>query len=214
MSRPASTLVVLLALSFGACARQTGTGAATPRAPAPGPEEGFVRPGDRLELRIFEEPDMSGEYPVDLEGRVVLPKVGSVQVSRFEVLSAADSLRARLSEYLRNPSVDVRVLRRIGVHGEVRSPGLFWVDLTMSLRDAVGLAQGVTDEGNPGRLLLVRGDEASELEGYERWALLDVGIASGDQIVVPRRSWASLNMPFIVSTFISVLSLAVVLIAR
>jgi len=157
---------------------------------------------------------MSDEFTVDQEGRVVLPKVGTVDVSGIQVPTAADSLRTLLSTYLRNPSMEVTVLRRVGVHGEVRNPGLYWVDLTMSLRDAVALAGGVTEEGSPGHLLIVRGDQATELAGYERWALLDVGIASGDQVVVPRRSWTSLNMPFIVSTLISMLSIGAILIAR
>ncbi|MFC1574813.1 polysaccharide biosynthesis/export family protein [Gemmatimonadota bacterium] len=169
--------------------------------------EALVSPGDRIELRVFLEEDMSDEYPVDEEGYVVLPKLGRVEVSDVTVRALPEFLRERYTEYLRNPSVEVTVYRRIGVHGEVNEPTLYWLDITMTLRDAIAMAGGVTEEGNPDRVLLIRGDQRLEFEGYGRSALLAVGLRSGDQIIVDRRSWISLNAPFLISASVSVFSI-------
>ena len=209
--------LTLLVSAMGLWGCSTG---GLPNVAAP-PADGFqgpearVNPGDRIELRIFEEEEMSGEYPVDDEGFVVLPKLGRLEVADVPVGDLPAFLRERYTEYLRNPSVDARVLRRIGVHGEVNEPTLYWLDVTMTLRDAIALAGGVTDEGNPNRILLVRGDDRLQFEGYGRSALLAVGLRSGDQIIVDRRSWISLNAPFVISAGISVLSvLSAVLVTR
>lgn len=209
--------LILLFLALGSWGCSTGglpEGSAPPVYGSQAPEA-RVNPGDRIDLRIFEEEEMSEEYPVDEEGYVVLPKLGRLQVADVSVGDLPAFLREQYSEYLRNPSVEARVLRRIGVHGEVNEPTLYWLDVTMTLRDAIAIAGGVTDEGNPNRILLVRGDERLQFEGYGRSALLAVGLRSGDQIIVDRRSWISLNAPFVISAGISVLSvLSAMLVAR
>lgn len=49
---------------------------------------------------------------------------------------------ARYGGFLRAPELEVTVLRRIVVNGEVRMPSVYMVDVTLSLRDAI--AQRVT----------------------------------------------------------------------
>jgi polysaccharide export outer membrane protein len=161
------------------------------------------------------EEEMTDEYPVDQEGFVVLPRLGRVNVSGVTVQTLPEFLREAYSEYLRNPSVEVTVYRRIGVHGEVNEPSLYWIDVTLTLRDAIAMAGGVTPEGNPDFIVLVRGDQRLEFEGYGRAALLAVGLHSGDQIIVERQSWMYLNAPTLISATISVISIiAAVVIAR
>jgi len=40
----------------------------------------YLRPGDVVQLRIWREPDMSGQYIVDEAGTVVFPRVGEYRV--------------------------------------------------------------------------------------------------------------------------------------
>jgi len=174
-----------------------------------------ILPGDRIALRIWREPDWSGEFPVDDRGTVVLPRLGPVEVARRSVAEVRDDLTERYREYLRTPSVEVTVLRRIGVHGEVRAPTLYWVDLTMTLRDAIALAGGITPQGDPNKILVERRGERIRFGEAETAAELAAGLQSGDQIVVERRNWFVLNTPFVISTMVSVSSILVgFLIAR
>lgn len=174
-----------------------------------------VLPGDRISLRIWREPEWSGQFDVDDRGVVVLPRLGPTEVAGRSVATIRSELAERYREYLRNPAVEVTVLRRIGVHGEVRAPTLYWVDLTMTLRDAVALAGGITPQGDPNRIVVERRGERIRFDHAETAATVAAGLESGDQIVVERRNWFALNTPFVISTVVSVSSILVgFLIAR
>src|SRR5205823_84064 len=104
----------------------------------------FIRPGDVIRLRIWREPDLSGDFPVDINGLVVFPKIGQVAAGSM----TADSLKRRVVSayevYLRNPSIEMIFLRRINVLGAVKAPGLYPVDATMTLADVIAAAGGAT----------------------------------------------------------------------
>jgi polysaccharide export outer membrane protein len=126
-----------------------------------------------------------------------------------------EMLTDRYKEYLRTPAIEVTVLRRIGVHGEVKAPTLYWVDLTMTLRDAIALAGGLTPAGDENKILVERRGQRIRFGEAETAATLAAGLESGDQIVVERRNWFDLNTPFVISTIVSVSSIFVgFLIAR
>jgi protein involved in polysaccharide export with SLBB domain len=165
-----------------------------------------VRPGDRIALRIWMEPEMSDTFRVAQNGDVVLPKLGAVRVNGQQVAALEDSLRVAYSEFLRNPSVEVTVLRRVAVHGEVRNPDLYWVDLTMTLRDVLALAGGVTEAGNPNRISIVRGSETLRFAQSEGSAVASAELQSGDEVVVGRDSWIARNPFAVVGTGMGVVT--------
>jgi polysaccharide export outer membrane protein len=168
-----------------------------------------VFPGDQIVLKIWREPDMSGEFIVDTRGEVVLPRLGRVQVMGRSALALQDSLRAEFSRYLREPAIDIAVLRRVGVQGEVRKPDLYMVDLTMTLRDVLSQAGGVTETGNPRRIMIVRDGEQIRLGKGDSARFSAAELRSGDQVVVGRRSWFEINSLAIASTAAVVVSVIV-----
>ncbi len=168
-----------------------------------------VYPGDQIVLKIWREPEMSGEFIVDTRGEVVLPRLGRVQVMGRSALALQDSLRAEFSRYLREPSVDIAVLRRVGVQGEVRKPDLYMVDLTMTLRDVISQAGGITETGNPRRITIVRDGEEIRLGKGDGARFSATELRSGDQVVVGRRSWFEINSLAIASTAAVVVSVIV-----
>lgn len=151
-----------------------------------------LRPGDMLRMRIYLEPDLSGEFPVNERGEVALPRLGDLPIGSWP----ADSIRPRLArmyaEYLRDPVVEVTLLRRIAVFGSVARPGLYPVDPTMTIQEALALAGGASPDGKRDRVDLIRVDG-----GTTALSLTDdirrLGIRSGDQLFVPQRSWLSRN---------------------
>ena len=48
---------------------------------APGDAASPLRSGDALRLRIWREPDLSGDFTIDDDGVVTLPKIGRVQAA-------------------------------------------------------------------------------------------------------------------------------------
>jgi len=161
--------------------------------PSHGPPSARILPGDRIALKVWREPALSDTLTVDQNGMVVLPRLGPLSLARHTVGSLQDSLRVRYAEFLRNPSIEVTVLRRVGVHGEVKEPTLYWVDVTMTLRDVIALAGGLTEIANINNVVIVRGPTVLRVGNWERGGPLASDLMSGDQIVVGRTSWLSRN---------------------
>ena len=163
---------------------------------------GALRAGDVIRLRIWREPDLSGEFRVDEQGTAVFPKIGPVSVLGLGPDSLKAGLIASYSTYLRNPAIEVTLLRRITILGGVRNPGLYPVDLTMTLADAYALAGGVSPEAKPDEVELVRGGERIRFKISKETRIADTQVRSGDQLYVPIRGWLARN-PWVVTAGIT-----------
>jgi len=152
-----------------------------------------VRPGDMIRVWVWREKDYSGDFPVDGRGTVTLPVLGEISVSGHTAEQLTDTLREAYRKYLNNPSIDVTVLRRVVVQGEVVKPGLYPADATISIGELIALAGGVTPNGNRSRIELLRNGQVL-VSGLGPGAVLQRSpIQSGDVIVVPQKSWFSRN---------------------
>lgn len=188
--------------------------AAAPGLSAQYDDSGTVRPGDVVRLRIWQEPDLSGDFTVHEDGGVVLPKLGPVQAGGLTDQALRERVVAGFGEYLQHSSIDVVVLRRIQVLGAVRNPGLYPVDGTMSIADVLAVAGGTAADGRPDQVQLLRGGRrlAVRLSGTERVG--DTPIRSGDQLFVPQRRWADRNTGTVVSVLTASAGLLVALLTR
>ena len=152
-----------------------------------------LRSGDLIRLKIWREPDLSGDFQIDEQGVAVFPKIGVVQVTALTSDSLKRFLVGTFSLYLRNPSIDVILLRRINVLGSVQTPGLYPVDPTMTIADVIALAGGATSDGRPNKVELIRGGKHIAAGMNEQTRVADTPIRSGDQLYVPQRTWISRN---------------------
>jgi protein involved in polysaccharide export with SLBB domain len=106
-------------------------------------------PNDVFEVRVFQEPDLSGIYQVGLQGDIIFPLCKRVVVGGLTANGAAERLRQCLAEgFMRNPQVSVLVRehnsKKVFVFGEVQKPGTFVYQDGMSVVQAVTLAGGFT----------------------------------------------------------------------
>lgn len=182
-------------------------------APADGGGLDVVRPGDGIFLRAWNEPMMTDTFRISAAGDVVLPYLGEVHVAGMQPDQLRDSLRAAYAEYRRNASIEVAVLRRISVLGEVTRPGLYLVDRTLTMRDLIANAGGITQQGDARRIYLIR-DGQELLVRDHGVGLAGVELQSGDQLVVARRPWLELNLLGVASTAAVLVSVLVPLIQR
>lgn len=182
--------LTLLVLVGGTAAAQTSS------EDAPAPTNSLL-PGDVVRVAIWQEEDLSGDFVVDEDGSVVLPLLGRRQVVGIPPDPLREQLTQEYGEYLVNVAVNVTLLRRVVVLGEVRVPGQYTIDATQSIADLIARAQGITPDGNANDIRLVR-DGRSYQANLGAASLGDAGIRSGDQIVVGKRSWFSRNFPSIV----------------
>lgn len=167
-------------------------------------ESGELRPGDVVRIRIWRELDLSGDYLVDERGNAVFPKIGLHKVAELPPEALREALIAEFQRYLINPSIEVIFLRRVNVLGAVRNPGLFPLDPTMTISDALALAGGTLAHGEPDKVRLIRAGETLTGQITQGTRIADLAIHSGDQLYVPERSWLSRNAGVVVSSLISV----------
>jgi protein involved in polysaccharide export with SLBB domain len=125
----------------------TSEGSEVAGAPLVQPSSSTLGAGDLLEVRVFEEADLSGPYRVSPGGTIDFPLCGKVKVEGLNGSSAADVLTRCLGEkYLKRPQVSVLVReynsKKIFVFGEVQKPGTFPYDEEMSVIQAITVAGG------------------------------------------------------------------------
>ena len=196
---PRILVLAFLLLAPAALAAQAGAAAPQPEAPT-------LEPGDVLKVAVWREEDLSGEFAVDENGNVTLPLLGERRVTGVPVPRLREELVAAYRAQLRNPSITITPLRRVNVLGEVNRPGLYPVDLTVSLSELIGIAGGVSQNGDPGRVRVLRGGQVVHDRIPVEAGLTQTGIRSGDQVVVGRRSWIDRNSATLVASLISVLA--------
>lgn len=185
MHRP--FLAPLMVLSIFAA---PGPGAAQT---SPSAHEIALQPGDVVRLRVWREPDFSGEFAVHPDGTAVLPRLGPWSVTDKSPESLRRDLLDAYGEFLRNPTIEIVFLKRVNIVGEVRQPGMYTVDPTMSVTDALARAGGVTPNADKKRIVLVRDGRGREIQLDESYSVVDLALASGDQIHVPEKSWVARN---------------------
>jgi polysaccharide export outer membrane protein len=208
-ARPILLLALLLcgaAYPYAVVAQQVTAPGVNRVQPAP-------QPGDKVRLRVYRESELSGEFTVPEDGVVTFPKVGRVKVDVLATDSLTALLVSELSKSLRDPAIEVTVLRRVNVIGAVHTPGFYYADPTVTVKGAIALAGGVTPEGNRNRVELIRGSMHKSFSLTGEPTLADSPIQSGDQVTAPERSWFSRNTALVVSG-ITGIALLVVTVVR
>ncbi len=162
-----------------------------------------ILPGDAIRLKIWREPDLSGDLPVNELGVVTFPKLGPMQVTGLTSRVLQDTLVSDYGRYLRNPSIEVIHLRRVNVLGAVKNPGSYTVEPTQTIAGVLALAGGATPQGNLKKFELRRGDQVilSSLDQSTQFA--DLPIQSGDLLFVPEKSWMSRNGAVVIAAMIT-----------
>jgi polysaccharide export outer membrane protein len=135
---------------------------ATPTLTAASPQY-VLRPGDVVQVKVYQEEDLTSISRIGKEGTLVMPLLGSVKVSSNTLAEATVILRELLAkDYLVNPQVSLNVTefakRRFTVLGQVQKPGTYDMptDESVSLLQAIATAGGYTRIGNPRRITVQR----------------------------------------------------------
>jgi len=163
-----------------------------------------IAPMDKLTIKVFKSEDLSGDYDVDLTGKISLPLVGEMEAANLTTAQLDQRLTEKLGEkYLEHPDVSVAIkqstARVVTVDGAVKDAGSFPVVGPLTLIQAVSLAKGPTDDANPRRVAVFRtiGGQrqaaAFDLTDIRRGQAADPAIYPGDIIVVDGSSIKALQ---------------------
>ena len=142
---------------------------------APAGSEYRLGVGDKLNIRVFQVPDLSFEDLIlDTSGNVQLPLIGSVQGAGRTAGEMASDIATRLAaQYLRDPQVTVTVTaaanQKITVDGAVTKPGVYEMRGSTSLLQAVAMAEGPTRVADLTKVAVFR-----TIDGRRAVALFDL----------------------------------------
>lgn len=100
-------------------------------------------------------------FTVSPEGEIQFPYAGTVKVSGLTEDEAKQTLIKKISKYLKDPQITVRLAsyrsKRVFVDGEVRTPGILPLnDIPMTLYEAINRAGGFLPTANQSDVLLIR----------------------------------------------------------
>lgn len=155
---------------------------------------GGLRTGDLLKINIFRQKELSGDYLIDSQGRVVIPGLGAIHAAGLDPSQVEAHLKSLLVCRGYPTEVSVQAQIRVSVLGEVRAPGLFPVDPGTKVLQIITLAGGQTPNGDLARTRIIREgrsynvDLNSALAGAGGGEAGGVVLQSGDVVLVPKRS--------------------------
>ncbi|MEM7427228.1 MAG: polysaccharide biosynthesis/export family protein [Pseudomonadota bacterium] len=118
-----------------------------------------VGSGDRLNVRVFGQTDLTSQYRVNSDGNISMPLIQSTRVAGLTSQQIEEVLTTRLKAgYLRDPKVSVEVaeFRPFFILGEVRNAGRFPYVAGMTVQNAIAIGGGYTERGDQGPVLLTR----------------------------------------------------------
>lgn len=143
----AAVAAVGLTLSLAAPSLGAVPAAGQLPAPAVGRDDYKIGLYDVLDVKVFENNDLTREVQVDGAGRILLPLVGAVPAAGKTPVQLSDDLRQLLeARYLNHPNVSVAVKQsqseHVTVDGAVASPGVYPLTGRTTLLQAVAMAKG------------------------------------------------------------------------
>ncbi|MBF0587569.1 MAG: polysaccharide export protein [Magnetococcales bacterium] len=146
-------------------------------------------PGDKIQINVDGEKDLSMEITVSPHGFISYTFLGEISVTGSTIKELETLIRNRLSDgYLRNPRVYVSIVeyRIYFVNGEVRKSGGFPYRPGLTVRKAIVLAGGFSERANQDGITVIRGNDASYTE---RPIGLNDPLFPGDIITVTEGFW-------------------------
>lgn len=163
--------------------------------PPAAPTDARFAPGDKFEILIPSEKELSGEFQVAEDGSINFAPIGRVKVAgRTQAEVEAEIQRKLKDGYLRDPHVrvvNITETRQLSVLGLVAKPGNYPFQEGLTLVQAVSLAGGLKPFARPTRVTLTRTTAKGrqtfviDLEAIISGERKDVELAPGDVVFVP-----------------------------
>jgi len=190
-------IIGALICTAGCAAGSSGTIADRCPASLTQSSEYVIGPGDRLQIVVWRNEELSATVPVRPDGKISTPLVDDMVATGRSPSQLADEMESVLSEYLRTPEVSVIVVsqgaaNQIQVVGEVTAPQSLPHREGLRLLDVIVTVGGLNEFAAGNRASLIRQVESGQVECRVRLKDLLSGDMSenivmypGDVLVVP-----------------------------
>jgi polysaccharide export outer membrane protein len=157
----------------------------------------LIQPGDLLEISVWGEENLEKEVVVQPDGKISFPLAGVLSAAGTTIEAVQARVSERLAQYIPNPVVTVSIKEirgnRVYVLGQVQSPGVFIMNPTLDVIQALALAGGTTPFAELNEIKILRRVGDSQTLTEFRYADMARGrnleqniiLRSGDVIIVP-----------------------------
>ncbi len=180
-------------------------------------EAGDFHVGDVVLLTVQEDQRWTDTFTVRPNQTIELPDIPAISLYGALYSEGPDRVRAALSEYLRDPEIQMETTKRVAMLGGVGSPGFYYISGPELLSQAIMLAGGPGQNARMDKVELRRGEEAiarlpSDI--VQSMTLDELGVQSGDEIFVPTLEQANLflrNIALVIGIAASMVALVVLI---
>jgi polysaccharide biosynthesis/export protein len=176
-------LIAFVALNAGS----RFTASAQQQVAAPTAATYLLGPNDRVRVKVYGEPEITGEYEVDINGQISVPLAGHIGAEGLTTRQLERAIASALAKGIvrdARVSVEVALYRPYYILGEVKKSGEYPYRLGLTVMDAVASAGGFTYRANESKVYLRRagasGEETISLDS-------PVPVFPGDNIRIPER---------------------------
>jgi polysaccharide export outer membrane protein len=165
---------------------------AAPLAPVD-PKAYIIGPEDLISIRVWREPENSGQFTVRPDGKVSVPLVGEIQAAGLTPEKLSESIAASLEKVMVHPEVTVGVekvnSKKYYIQGEVNRPGSYPLVIDTTILEALVNAGGFRDFANTKKIVILRGAERIKFNynqvTHGKKMEQNILLKPGDQIIVP-----------------------------
>ena len=120
----------------------------------------IIGPEDSLQVTVWKEPTLSGNFPVRPDGMISLVLVGDLPAAGLTPMALSNDITQRLKKYIQDPVVTVAVLgvnsQRIFLVGEVGKVGPVMLTPGMTPLQAIVTAGGLSQFANSKHIYILR----------------------------------------------------------
>ena len=208
MSRMALfVLIAGVAISLSACAGVGPTGTLPPASSTASDAlqpttEYIIGPGDKLDISVWQNMDLTRQMPVRPDGRIAMPLIGEIVAVGKTPQSLAAEIQEKLRSYVASPLVTIiptefvgPLSRQVRVIGEAAQPKNVAFRSSMTTLDVMIEVGGLTRYADGDRAVIVRNvDGRQQTYRVHLDALIrdgdvsqNVDVQPGDILIIPQR---------------------------
>jgi len=164
----------------------------SPAAPVD-PKAYIIGAEDVISIRVWREPENSGQFTVRPDGKISVPLLGEIQAAGLTPERLSVSIAEGLQKVMVHPEVTVGVERvnskKYYIQGEVMKPGGYPLVIDTTVLEALVNAGGFREFANTKKIIILRGSERIKFNYHDvtkgKKMEQNILVKPGDQIIVP-----------------------------
>ena len=191
--------LALIACGGSTALRSGAVAAAHPDSATAATADYIIGSGDTLRIQVLQNTELNAEVPVRPDGKISTPLVDDVVAAGKSPTQLAREMEKILSQYVRNPTVSVIVVRSTGDQGKVQVVGQAMAPKAVAYRSGMTLMDlmvqvgGLSQFAAGNRAKIIRSDASGTTEIHVRLQDLmngkiseNVVLRPGDLVVIPQ----------------------------